>query len=93
METKDRLWGVCKEIYRELFKHAEPPADFDKLIESGEAKKPMFFWDYYMPQDDQDKIIDGVCEKHKLIEWEKEVVSTEVNLGCSPSCVKQDERR
>jgi len=40
MKTNKQLWNICMDIYKELYIEAQPSADFNKLIESGETKKP-----------------------------------------------------
>jgi hypothetical protein len=68
---------------------ATPSADFDKLIESGEAKEPDFFMKYYLDLKKQDEIIDEICKKHKLNSLEKRKVSIEIHLGSAPNSSKK----
>jgi len=92
----DKLLNVLYEIYNELFKQAEPSADFDKMRESGEAKKPNFFMYYYLSNSRQNKIMGDICRKHHLNRFERDAVKGEANLGCSPnSCERtwKDYRR
>lgn len=76
---------IVLEIYRLQYKYAQPSADIDALIESGETKKTDWFMKYYMPQDWQEAIINMVCRKHHLAPHEKRGIEIEVNLGCSPN--------
>jgi len=70
---EEKISRVIMECYRELFKKAEPPADFDKLVKTGEAKKENFFMNYYLDDDIQERIIEEICRKHKLAggKWNK----------------------
>lgn len=89
MKSKESLWEICKEIYRELFRRAEPKADFDKMVKSGEAKQPEFFMRYYMPDYEQQAVIDEIVKQHKLSAYDIKSINTTVHLGCSPNtCLK-----
>lgn len=88
MKSREKLWEICKKIYRELYLAADPQADFDNLVETGEAKKPDWFMNYYLDQGFQDKIMDEILNQHSLTKWEKQAIRTEVILGCSPRGVK-----
>ena len=70
------------EIYRHLYREAEPPADFDELTRTGEAKRPDFFASYYLSQDRQDEIVREHCRG--MSRWERRRVEAAVALGCSP---------
>ncbi len=85
MKSDEQLWEICKEIYRQMFKEANPSADFDKLMMTGESKKDQFFMKYYLSSDRQDEIIEEILKTHKLRNWEKQKIRFEVHLGCSPN--------
>jgi hypothetical protein len=85
MEARKKVVEAVLEIYRQQYKYAEPPADFDALMASGETKKKDWFCKYYMDQDEQQMIIVQVCRRYKLTPYERKSVSIEVNLGCSPN--------
>jgi len=89
MSRDDKLWEICMDIYRQMFKEADPPADFDLMLESGEAKTPNFFGNYYLSAERQNEIIDDHCKKHNLRPIEKKKVSKEIHLGCSPSICRR----
>jgi len=85
MQSDEKLWEICKEIYRELFKEANPSADFDELVKSGKSKEKDFFMKYYLPIERQKEIVDEICKKHKLTGHNKRKVSTTIHLGSSPN--------
>jgi len=89
MKTDKQLWKICKEIYREMFKRAEPKADFDVILDSVEGQEKEFFMKYFLESEKQEKIIDSICKKHKLKFWERRKVDVEVYLGCSPNTSKK----
>ena len=79
------------ETYRRMYKEATPSADFDELIRTGEAKKPNFFMKYYLPDERQAEIIEEVAKKYRLSRWEREILQTQVYLGCAPTSVRREE--
>jgi len=85
LRSDEYLWNICMEIYREMYKKATPSADFDKLIERGITKKRDWFRDYYLPLEEQEKVINKYCKKYKCSRIEKEKIRFEVLFGCAPS--------
>lgn len=84
MRSKEKLWDICMDIYREMYIHSTPTADFDKLISNGVTKNPMWFTDYILSLEKSESIINKHCTTHKLTKYEKSRVSQELYLGCSP---------
>ena len=91
MKTNKQLLKICMDIYTELYKKAQPSADFKKLIKSGETQKPNWFSKYYLDDKELRAIIDKHIKKHKLNTKDKKAVDFEVWLGCSPTCFKEKE--
>jgi len=85
MQSDEKLWEICKEIYRELFKESNPSADFDLLVKSGKSKEKDFFMKYYLSIERQKEIVDEICKKHKLTRHDEGKVSITVNLGSAPN--------
>ena len=77
------------EIYKKMYKEAEPKADFDKMIKSGETKIREFFLGYYLSNERQEKIIESVCKKYKVDKMYIRKFKTEVMLGCSPTAIRE----
>ena len=88
MRSDKYLWEVCMKMYREMYSKADPPADFDRLIETGETRKDNFFRNYYLPQEKYEEIYDRICKEYKLTEREKSRIAFTVHLGASPTSVK-----
>jgi hypothetical protein len=84
-KRKQFLWQVCMEIYRKMYRHSRPPADFDKLIAKKETLKSGWYMGYYLRMDRQEDIIQQVCKSHGLSKREIHMVSKEVHLGSSPN--------
>ena len=78
------------EIYRRMYREAEPSADFDELLESGETAKPDWYGRYYLDNNRQDEIIEEVCRKYKVPKHDRLGISAAVHFGCAPSCAKKD---
>lgn len=89
MRSDKYLWGVCMEIYRQMYKEAKPRADFDKLMKEGITAKLDWFMKYYLSQRRQEEIIGEICRKYKINKNEKKRIMFEVYLGCSPRGVKK----
>jgi len=86
---QEKIDKIINEIYTELFKKAKPSSDFEELKRTGEAKKSEFFMNYYMSQDQQDKIMDEILKKHKIRGITKDAFKRTINLGCSPNTCKR----
>jgi len=82
MKSK-KLWGVCMNIYREMYRKAEPSADIDELMKSGVTTTPNWFMKFYLDQEKQTEII----ERHikGMSKLEKEKIRFEAYLGSSPN--------
>ncbi len=84
MKSKEQLWDICMDIYRDLYKQSTPVANFDELIRNGITKKSMWFMDYTISLKKTEEIMHNHCHKHKLSKYEKQQISNEVYLGCAP---------
>lgn len=75
-------------IYRELYLNAEPPADFDDLVENAEldefGRKDIHFMNYEISQEKEDEIIRKHLNKSRLSKYIKSSIRTSILLGCSP---------
>ena len=78
-------------IYREMYKKAEPSADIDDLMAKGVTSQPNWFRNYYLPKEEFEEIFDRKCKEFKLSKREKEKVSFEIFLGAGPSSVRPPE--
>ena len=82
-------WDIIMDIYREMYSRATPKADFDELIRTGEAKKSLFFQNYYLDGETQEEIIMKHCKKFGLSGLQIDRIKTQVHLGCSPTEIKK----
>ena len=91
VKSDKKLWDICMNMYCEMYQKSNPPADFRKLIETGEAKRDNFFRNYYLPQDQYEEIFERHCKENKLTKRERHKVAFTVHLGASPTSVKPQE--
>jgi hypothetical protein len=78
------------EIYRRMYREAEPPADFDELLESGVTSNHWWFGDYFLENDRQYEIIEEVLKEHKVPKWKWKYFRFEIILGASPTSTKKE---
>jgi len=82
---------IIMEIYRRMYKEAEPSADINKIIKSGERKKPVWFMEYYLPQERQDEITEEALKEFKVPNYKKQEFRNEIWLGSAPRGVEKME--
>lgn len=83
-KTDQIIWS----IYRELYKNAEPSADFDELYDSAEinseGQREIPFMDYTISEEVFDRIIEEYFKGKKLPKLKKNSIRMNLYLGCSP---------
>ena len=89
MKSSKQIWEICMKIYRELYKSATPPDDFDKMILSGEACKDNFFLNYYLPINKQVEIVEKILKRYKLSDRDRRIIEFEIYLGAAPTSHKE----
>lgn len=84
-----KLKEILFDIYRDLYKASEPSADFDYLVETAEidkyGRKIIPYDKYFIDQTIMESIIQNHMVKNKLTKREKNAISFEIYLGCSPT--------
>lgn len=89
MLSKEKWNDICMEIYRELYKLAEPSADIDTLIESKDTLDANWFNAYYLGIDKQCEVIERICKSHKIKKYDIGSMKTCILLGSSPCSCKE----
>ena len=89
-KSDEKLWNICMDIYRQLYREATPSADFDAMLKSGEAHKPQFFMKYYLPDARVTQVIDAHCRRNRLDKRGAHRVSKEIVLGSCPTSARKD---
>lgn len=86
---KTKIEKALHECYKRLYAEAEPPADFDKLLEEAEineqGQKVINFMDYSIDNDRLLEIIRDIIYEYKIVDkWSKQAFQNTVLLGVSP---------
>lgn len=88
--TEKKIESIIHDIYVELYKNASPPAYFDELVANAKindrGQKEIPFMDYYLPQEDMDRIIEKHCKK--VTKYMASKIKATILIGCSPTSVK-----
>ena len=90
MRSTKYLWNVCMKIYRQMYKEADPSADWDKLLLTSEVHRQNWFMNYFLDENRAGEIFDSICKEHKITRAEKRLISTEIWLGAAPGSVRKD---
>lgn len=85
MRTKKTLWKFCMEIYRQMYKEANPSVNFDELMTLGVTKEHDWFMKYYLSEKRESEIIKEICKLHKCNQLEIRAIKQEVCLGSAPT--------
>ena len=90
--TDKKIESIVHDIYVELYENATPHAYFDELVANAKVndrgQKEIPFMNYYLPQEEMDRIIDKHCKK--VGKYMANKIKTTILLGCSPTSSKVD---
>jgi hypothetical protein len=80
--------------YRQLFAHATPPANFDKLMQEAtvndDGRKEIPFMDHEIDEELMESIIVDTMATYKIkTESLKQRFRTTIYLGCSPKSIRK----
>ena len=83
-KTDQIIWS----IYRELYKNAEPSADFDELYDSAkinsEGQREIPFMEYTISEEDFDRIVEEHFKGKRLTKLKKNSIRMHLYLGVTP---------
>lgn len=85
---------IVMDAYREIYKNANPPADFDKLLKDAEevnGMKTIAFNDYEIDPKIFKEILDRIGKKYRLNEFNRKRLSITMHLGATPRFIKTAE--
>jgi len=83
---------IIMEIYRRMYREAEPPADIDELIKSRRARTDAWFLNYFLPDVRQIEIINEVLKENNIKrKSDQRAFKVSVLLGCAPSGIRKKE--
>lgn len=93
MASRKKLTEVVRNILIEMYANAEPPADFNKLVNEAETneygQKVIDYNAYEISRERADEIFDEHTKK--LRKAERDAVSMAVWLGVSPAFKKEED--
>lgn len=73
---------IMLEIYKAIYEKLG--VDLDELIENDITKKDRWFLEYYMPNEQQEEIMDSILKTKKIPKWRKDVIKRSLWLGATP---------
>lgn len=75
---------IVKNILIECYAKAEPPLDFEKVLDNPEDY-PKFYKEHYLDADEHKAIIEKHLEKHDLTDKEENAIAVETFLNYGPT--------
>jgi hypothetical protein len=93
LKRRKRLQQLIEECYRELYREAEPSADFDQLLEQAPldsmGRKVIDYESYYIPKEKFEEIAEKHKNKMKMYKFEESSYNLAIYLGATPTCNKK----
>lgn len=86
-DTKEIAYDALREMYSE----AEPPLDFDEVLENPEEQDDDWYTNHYLPSERQREIVDKHCDKHNLSKGERTTVTMTAILNYGPTSARNDD--
>lgn len=95
ISRKEKLKNLVMETYRELYANCTVPVSFDELAENAEldkdGRKIIPYDKYFIKKSLFESILQEQSNKMKLSAVEKKAFFFQMNLGCGPSVIADDE--
>lgn len=79
------LEEIRNDMLRQMYNEAEPPRDFDEVLENPEEVEDKWYQNHYLEVERVQEIFDEHCEKHDINEREHLTLSFEVIMSLSPT--------
>jgi len=83
MQNK-QLEELITDIYRELYKNANPPRDFDQMVEYHKGTDIPYWMEICISTEKSDSIMDSFLKGRRLTPLAKQKIKNTVYLGVSP---------
>lgn len=92
MQSNDiELKEVAYDALREMYGEAEPPLNFDDVLENPDAYSDEWYKNHVLPSDRQREIVEKHCDKHDLTDRERTAVHMTAILDLGPTAVDTDD--
>ncbi|UBF21853.1 hypothetical protein HSTV-3_gp93 [Halorubrum virus HSTV-3] len=85
------LREVLNDVLREMYAEAEPPLDFDDVLENPDEYGSGWYSEHYLDGDRQTEIVEKHAEKHDLNRGERKSLSFSAILSYGPSSTPRAE--
>ncbi|AAL54945.2 hypothetical protein HfxHF1_180 [Halophage HF1] len=79
------LREILNDVLREMYAEAEPPLDFDEVLENPDEYGSGWYADHYLDGDRQTEIVEKYAEKHELNRSQRKTLSFSAILSYGPS--------
>jgi len=92
MEAHTKDEKAILHCYRELYKHSNPSADFDELVDNATInerdEKEIPFLDYEISEELYTEIVESTIKLFKFnTKWKADAFRCTIALGCSPRTI------
>ena len=85
------LTEVRDDILNEMYAEAEPPLDFDRVLDNPDSMNDDWYSQHFLSEDEQQRILDKHVERHNLTDTEHTALVMECILNLGPRGVDIDE--
>ncbi|QIR31254.1 hypothetical protein M1M18_gp046 [Halorubrum virus Serpecor1] len=82
---------ILNDVLREMYAEAEPPLDFDDVLENPDDYGSGWYSDHYLDGDRQAAIVEKHAEEHDLNRSERKTLSFSAILSYGPSSSRRPE--
>jgi len=85
------LREVLNDVLREMYAEAEPPLDFDDVLEKPDEYGSGWYSDHYLDGDRQKEILEKHADEHNLNRGARKLLSFSAILSYGPSSTQRGE--
>lgn len=83
------LLKLRNEILIEMYAQADPPLDFQRVLESPEDYSQEWYLDHTLDSETQQNIVDDICNQNNVSKREKRILLCEAMLNLGPQNPQQ----
>ena len=95
MKSTKKLNSMVDDLYREIYKNSNPPADFDGLVKNSKydawGRKDILFRNYKIKESLFDSILKDYFKGKRLTKYEKALITNTLYLGAIPLFEENEE--
>ena len=83
---------IILEVYRRMYKEADPPADIDELIEQKVTIQDRWFMNYVLDDKRQYEIIEETLKEFRVPKYRWRDFKFSIILGAAPTTIPKNEQ-